>query len=94
MSKAVTVCAAALLGCILCATPLSLHVSPEGRVSLSTDSASADGVNRRAHRRAYWRDNYDWAYCGGRCDYSAYERFSYRGFWGNYGYAYTPWWSK
>ena len=43
---------------------------------------------------AYWRDNYDWAYCGGRCDYSAYERFSYRGFWGNYGYAYTPWWSK
>jgi len=76
MSKAVTVGAAALLGCILCATPLSLRLSPEGKVSLSMDSASAEtvaGVNRKAHRRAYRRDHYD---------YSRYERFSYHGFWG------------
>ena len=93
----------ALLGCILCATPLSLRLSPEGKVSLSMESASAvdAGVNRRAHRRAYRRDylsasghGYD-AYCGpNRCDYSAYERFSYHGFWGNYGFAHTPWWSR
>jgi hypothetical protein len=103
MSKAVTVGATALLGCILCATPLSLRLSPEGKVSLSMESASAvdAGVNRRAHRRAYRRDylsasghGYD-AYCGpNRCDYSAYERFSYHGFWGNYGFAHTPWWSR
>src|SRR5262249_25659438 len=35
MSKAVTVGASALLGCILCATPLSLRLLPEGKVSLS-----------------------------------------------------------
>ena len=103
MSKAVTVGAIALLGCILCATPLSLRLSPEGKISLFRDSASAvdAGVNRRAHRRAYRRDHlsasgygYD-AYCGpNRCDYSAYERFSYHGFWGNYGFAHTPWWSR
>jgi hypothetical protein len=52
------------------------------------DSASAEtdaGVNRKAHRRAYRRDRYD---------YSRYERFSYQGFWRNYGYAYQPWWSR
>jgi len=102
MSKAVTAGATALLGCILCATPVTPRLSPEGKVSLSMESASAvDGVNRRAHRRAYRRDylspsghGYD-AYCGfrNRCDYSAYERFSYHGFWGNYGFAHTPWWS-
>jgi len=27
-------------------------------------------------------------------DYSRYERFSYHGFWGNYGFAYQPWWSR
>jgi hypothetical protein len=88
MSKAVTVGAAALLGSILCATPLSLRLSPEGKVSLSMGSASAEtvaGVNRKAHRRAYRRDHYD---------YSRYERFSYHGFWGNYGFAYQPWWSR
>jgi hypothetical protein len=100
MSKAVTVAATALLGYILCATPLSLRLSPEGKVSLSIESASAvdAGVNRRAHRRDYLSPSgygYD-AYCGwrNRCDYSAYERFSYRGFWGNYGFAHTPWWSR
>jgi hypothetical protein len=104
MSKAITAGATALLGCILCATPVTLRLSPEGKVSLSMESASAvdAGVNRRAHRRAYRRDylapsgyGYD-AYCGQRyrCDYSAYERFSYHGMWGNYGFAHTPWWSR
>jgi hypothetical protein len=41
MSKAVTVGATALLGCILCATPVTLRLSPEGKVSLSIESASA-----------------------------------------------------
>ena len=72
MLKPVTVGATAFLGCILCATPVTLRLSPEGKVSLSMESASAvdAGVNRRAHRRAYRRDylspsghGYD-AYCG------------------------------
>jgi hypothetical protein len=76
MSKVVTVGATALFACILCATPLSLRLSPEGNAALSVDSASARighpltatsvaGVNRRVHRRAYRR-----------------------GYYGNYGYGY------
>ena len=64
MSKVATVGATALFACILCATPFSLRLSPEGNVVLSVDSASARvgrpltptsvaGVNRRVHRRAY-----------------------------------------
>jgi tetratricopeptide (TPR) repeat protein len=64
MSKIITVGATAVFACILCATPLSLRLSPEGNVALSMDSASARigrpltatsvaGVNRRVHRRAY-----------------------------------------
>jgi hypothetical protein len=98
MSKAVTAGATAFLGCILCATPVTLRLSPEGKVSMSMESASAveAGVNRRAHRRAYRRDHYGYGpYCNfNRCDYSAYERFSYHGFWGNYGFAHQPWWSR
>jgi hypothetical protein len=76
MSKIVTVGATAVFACILCATPLSLRLSPEGNVALSMDSASARigrpltatsvaGVNRRVHRRAYRQ-----------------------GYYGNYGYGY------
>ena len=35
MSKIVAVGATALFACILCATPLSLRLSPEGNVALS-----------------------------------------------------------
>lgn len=67
MSKILTVGSTALFTCVLCAMPLSLGLSPEGNVSLSANSASAEigrpltpmsvaGVNRRAHRRAYRRD--------------------------------------
>jgi hypothetical protein len=97
MSKAVTAGATALLGCILFATPVTLRLSPEGKVSLSMESAPAGDadINRRAYRRAYRRDPNDWWACGQRrCDYSAYERFSYHGFWGNYGFAYTPDWGR
>src|SRR5262245_43223749 len=97
MSKAVTAGATALLGCFLCATPVTLRLSSEGKVSLSIESASAvhAGVSRRAHRRAYRRAPNDYWACGQlRGDYSAYERFSYHGFWGNYGFAYTPSWSR
>ena len=91
MSKAVTVGATAVFACILCATPLSLRLSPEGKVTLSTDSVSARvgrpltstsvaGVNRRVHRRAYRRGNYgNYGY-----GYGTYQP-SY-----GYGYAYAP----
>ena len=76
MSKVLTVEATALFACVLCATPLSLRLLPEGNVALSVDSASARigrpltatsiaGVNRRVHRRAYRQ-----------------------GYYGNYGYGY------
>src|SRR5215831_7986355 len=69
MSKAVTVGATAFLACVLWGTPLSLRLSPEGKVSLSMDGASAQtarmsvpGANRRAHRRAYRRGYYGYGY--------------------------------
>ena len=85
MSKIVTVGATALFACVLCATPISLRLSPGGNVSLSVDSASAvigrpltpmsvAGVNRRAHRRAYRRDYYGYGYGTG-----AYRPYSYYG---------------
>jgi len=40
MSKA-SVGATVVLACILCATPLSVRFSPEGKVLLSADSANA-----------------------------------------------------
>ena len=91
MSKIVTVGATAVFACILCATPLSLRLSPEGNVMLSVDSASARvgrpltatsvaGVNRRVHRRAY-RHGYYGNYGYG---YGTYQP-SY-----GYGYAYQP----
>ena len=60
MLKPVTVGATAFLGRILCATPVTLRLSPEGKISMSMESTSAveAGVNRRAHRRAYRRDYY------------------------------------
>jgi hypothetical protein len=91
MSKVVTVGATALFACILCASPLSLRLSPEGKVTLPVDSASAEigrpltatsvaGVNRRVHRRAYRRGNYgNYGY-----GYGTYQP-SY-----GYGYAYEP----
>jgi hypothetical protein len=86
MSKVVTVGATALCACILCATPLSLRVSPLGHVALSVDSASAvigrpltpgsvAGVNRRVHRRAYRRGYYGYGYGAYRPYYRGYYRY-------------------
>src|SRR3974390_2534861 len=83
MSKIVNVGATAVFACVLCATPLSLRLLPDGNVSLSVDSASAEigrpltpgsvaGVNRRVHRRAYRRDYYG-------SGYGAYQPNSYYG---------------
>jgi hypothetical protein len=106
MSKTVTVGATALFACILCATPLSLRLSPEGNVAMSVDSASARigrpltatsvaGVNRRVHRRAYRRDYYGYgAYANPyRYGYGTYQPYSYGGYggYGGYGYGYQPW---
>jgi len=92
MSKVVTVGATAVFACVLCATPLSLRLSPEGNVSLSVDSAAAvigrpltpfsvAGVHRRAERRAYRRGYYGY---GGysnpyRYGYGTYQPYSYYG---------------
>ena len=95
MSKIVTVGATALFASILCTTPLSLRFSPEGNVSLSVDSASAEigrpltpmsvaGVNRRAHRRAYRRDYYGHGY-GTYQPYSYYGSSYYGSGYGTYG---------
>ena len=100
MSKLVTVGATALFACVLCATPLSLRLSPEGNVSLSTDSASARighpltatsvaGVNRRVHRRAYRRGYYGYSAYNNpyRYTYGTSQPYSYSG----YGYGtYQP----
>jgi hypothetical protein len=91
MSKLVTTGATALFVCILCATPLSLRLSPEGNVSVSEDTASAvigrpltpmsvAGVNRRAHRRAYRQGYYGYgAYHPYRYGYGTYQPYSYYG---------------
>jgi hypothetical protein len=94
MSKVVTVGATALFACILCATPLSVRLLPEGNAALSVDSASAEigrpltagsvaGVNRRVHRRAYRRGYYGTGayYRPYRTGYGTYQP---------YGYAYQP----
>ena len=93
MSKVVTVGATALFACILCATPLSLRLSPEGNVALSVDSASAEigrpltatsvaGVNRRVHRRAYRRGYY------GNTAHTVHTSHGY-GTYQRYGYGHT-----
>jgi hypothetical protein len=90
MSKLVTTGATALFVCILCATPLSLRFSPEGNVSLSTDTASAvigrpltpmsiAGVHRRAERRAYRRGYYGYGAYNNPYRYSGYGRTRRRG---------------
>jgi len=100
MSKLVTVGASALFACILCATPFSLRFSPEGNVSLSTDTASAvigrpltpmsvAGVHRRAERRAYRRGYYGYGAYNNpyRYTYGTSQPYSYSG----YGYGtYQP----
>ena len=63
----------ALAASVLCATPISLHWSPNTTLVLSVDSAngrigrpltpmSVAGVNRRVHRRAYRRSYYYGSY--------------------------------
>ena len=104
MPKAVTVSATALFACILCATPLSLRFSPEGNVSLSSDTASAvigrpltpmsvAGFHRRAERRAYRRGYYGYGAYNNpyRYTYGTSQPYSYSGY--EYGYASSRPWS-
>ena len=108
MSKFVTVGATALFACVLCATPLSLRFSPEGNVSLSTDTASAvigrpltpmsvAGVHRRAERRAYRRGYYGYGAYNNpyRYSYGTSQPYSYSGYgYGTYQpYSYSRPWS-
>src|SRR5262249_2426528 len=106
MSKVITAGATALFACVLCATPLSLRLLPDGKMSLSVDSASAvigrpltpmsvAGVHRRAERRAYRRGYYGYGAYNNpyRYGYGTYQPYSYSGYgYGSgYGYAYQPW---
>src|SRR5215831_12559390 len=98
MSKAITAAATALFACVLCATPLSLRLLPEGKMSLSTDTASAvigrpltpmsvAGVHRRAERRAYRRGYYGYSAYNNPYRYGTSQPYSYSG----YGYGtYQP----
>jgi hypothetical protein len=100
MPKLMTVGATALFACVLCATPLSLRLLPDGKMSLSTDTASAvigrpltplsvAGVHRRAERRAYRRGYYGYGAYNNpyRYGYGTYQPYSYSG----YGYrTYQP----
>ena len=72
---------------ILCATPYSLRLAPQGSVWLSLDSASAvighpltpmsvGGVHRRAERRAYRRQYYGGDYSG-NYGYGTYQPYAY-----------------
>ena len=89
MPKFAAVGATALLVGILCATPISLRVSPEGNVSLSLNSATAEigrpltatsvaGVHRRHARRAYRRGYYGYGenYQTYRYGYGTYQPYS------------------
>jgi hypothetical protein len=93
MPKYVTVGATALFVGILCATPVSLRISPEGIVSLSLTSATAEigrpltatsvaGVHRRQARRAYRRGysgygEYNQPYRYGYGTYQPYSNYAY-----------------
>ena len=74
--KKISVIGATLLGAaVLCAAPISLHLSQDKGMSLSVDKAQARigrpltpgsvaGVHRRYERRAYRRGNYGQGYYG------------------------------
>lgn len=107
MSKAVTVGATALFTCILCAAPVSLRLSPDGNVSLSAGTASAEigrpltatsvaGVHRRQARRAYRRGysgygEYNQPYRYGYGTYQPYSNYAYGSSQPWFGSASQPW---
>ncbi len=99
MLKIVAAGVTALCASILCTTPYSFRVTPEGSVSLSLDSAAAvigrpltpmsiAGVHRRAYRRAHYGAYYHpYRHYGYR--YGTYQPYAYR--YGAYRYGYGMW---
>ena len=81
--KKISVLGATLLGAaVLCAAPISLHLSQDKGMSLSADEAQARigrplspgsiaGVHRRYERRAYRRGSYGQGYSGSGGYYGA-----------------------
>ena len=81
--KKISVFGATLLGAaVLCAAPISLHLSQDKGMSLSADEAKARigrplspgsiaGVHRRYERRAYRRGSYGQGYSGSGGYYGA-----------------------
>jgi len=81
--KKISVIGATLLGAaVLCAAPISLHLSQDKGMSLSVDRAqsrigrpltpgSVAGVHRRYERRAYRRGSYGQGYSGSGGSYGA-----------------------
>ena len=90
-----------IVGSLLFASPISLNWSPASLPSMSIDRADARigrpltplsvaGVNRRVHRRAYYRAATGYGY--GRSGYRGYGGYGYGGY-GGYrygGYSYDP----
>ncbi len=83
--KSLTVFGALLGATLLCAAPVSLHLSPVKTPSIAVDKAQARlgrpltplsvaGVNRRVHRRAYRRAYYGAAAAGAAAAGTYYAR--------------------
>ena len=97
--KKISVIGATLLGAaVLCAAPISLHLSQDKGMSLSVDKAQARighpltpgsvaGVHRRVERRAYRR-----GYYGGGYGYYGYRRPYGYGYGGYRPYGYYGGW--
>ena len=98
--KKISVIGATLLGAaVLCAAPMSLHLSQDKGMSLSVDKAQARigrpltpgsiaGVHRRYERRAYRRGYYGHRYGYYGYGYRPYGYYGYRRHY--YGYGYRP----
>ena len=97
MKKISVIGAALVAAAVLCAAPISLHLSRDKGLTLSVDKAravigrpltpgSVAGVHRRHHRRAYRRGYYGHGYYGhGYRPRHGYRHYGYGGY-RHYGY--------
>ena len=102
MNKISVIGATLVAAAVLCAAPLSLHLSQDKGLSLSVDKARAvlgrpltpgsiAGVHRRHERRAYRRGYYGGGYGYYGHGYRPYGYYGYRGY-GYYGRPYVGGW--
>src|SRR5690348_16956789 len=98
MKKISVIGATLVAAAVLCAAPISLHLSQDKGLSLSVDKAravvgrpltpgSVAGVHRRHHRRAYRGGYYGQGYYG----HGGYSHYGYRPYaYGYRHYGYRP----